>query len=229
MQAPRDHETVAKLAKLAKFSTDKKHDTTKEIKAMSECGKRFSASLDEYTSIKNRRLNSVKLFSNKHYSLGLVSIDGSLNAACATELWREKLLEFKVLLDSHIVALVSDGAAMMLKMGHEIHTEHQVCLAHGLHLAVIELLYKTKAYIQALTPDETTNNSLEEVTYVDDLITTEKEDLDIQEDELQLELFSKLGSVTKKVHEVVRFFRKSPVQNDALQKEIKKELARSSN
>ena len=69
----------------------------------------------------------------------MVSIDGSLNATCATELLREKVLEFTVLLDIHIVALVLDGAAMMLKMGHEIHVEHQACLPHGLHLAVIRV------------------------------------------------------------------------------------------
>ena len=62
----------------------------KEIEAMIECGKQLSASLDEYTVIKNRRLASVNLHSkNKYYSLGLVSIGGSLNAACATELLRE--------------------------------------------------------------------------------------------------------------------------------------------
>ena len=81
---------------------------------------------------------------NKYYSLGLVSIDGSLNAASATELFREKLLKSKVSLDSNIVTLVLDGAAMMLKMGHKIHAEYQVCLAHGLLLAVIEVLHKTK-------------------------------------------------------------------------------------
>ena len=69
-----------------------------------------------------------------------------------------KLLEFKVSLDSHIVALVSDGAAMLRKMGHKIHAEHHVCLAHGVHLAVIEVLYKTKAYIQAPGLDETVTN-----------------------------------------------------------------------
>ena len=181
-----------------------KKNMAKEIEAMIDCGKRFSASLDEYTSIKNRRLASVNLhLKNKYSSRGQVSIYGSLNAACATELLREKLLEFKVSLDSHVVALVSDGAAMMLKTGHEIHAEHQVCLASGQHLAVIEVLYKTKAYIQAPGPDETNDNRLEEATYDDDLIAAEEENIDIQEDELQLELVSKLVHVIKKVREVV--------------------------
>ena len=35
----------------------------KEIEAMVECGKRFSASLDQYTSIKNRRFASVNVHS----------------------------------------------------------------------------------------------------------------------------------------------------------------------
>ena len=122
-QAPHDTKTVAKL--MFKFANDKKHDLAKEIEAMIECGKRFLASLDKYTSIKNGRLASVNFpFKSKYYSLGLVSIDGSLNAACATELLRKKRLEFKVSLDCHILVLVSDGAAMMLKMGHEIHGKH---------------------------------------------------------------------------------------------------------
>ena len=60
----------------------------------------------------------------------------------------------------------------------------KVCLVHSLHLAVIEVLHKTKAYIQASGPNETNNDSFEEVTYDDDLITAEEENLDIQEDEL---------------------------------------------
>ena len=70
---------------------------------------------------------------------------------------------------------------MMLKMGHKIHAEYQVCLAHGMHLAVIKVLYKKKANIEAFGPHET---GLEEVTYVDDLITAEEENLAIQENEL---------------------------------------------
>ena len=37
---------------------------------------------------------------------------------------------------------------------------------------------------------------------------------------------SDLAGIIKKVREVVRFFRKSPVRNDALQKEIKKEIGK---
>ena len=50
--------------------------------------------------------------------------------------------------------------------------------------------------------------------------------MDIQEDELQLELVSELAGVIKKVREIVRFFEKSPVRNNALQKEIKKEIGK---
>ena len=93
LQAPHDPKTVAKLVLM--FANDKKHDMAKEIEAMIQLGQRFSALLVEYTLIKNRRLASVNLHSkNKYYSLGLVSIDGSLNAACATERLREKLSEF---------------------------------------------------------------------------------------------------------------------------------------
>ena len=69
LQAPHDSKTVAKL--VLKFANDKKHDMAKEIKPMIECGKWFSASHDEYTSIKTRRLASMNFHSkNKNYSLG---------------------------------------------------------------------------------------------------------------------------------------------------------------
>ena len=93
LQTPRDPKTVAKMVLM--FTNDKKHDMVKEIEAMIQCGKRFSASLNEYTSIKNRRLASVNLHpKDKYYSLGLVSIDGSLNEACATKLLRNLVQGF---------------------------------------------------------------------------------------------------------------------------------------
>ena len=39
---------------------------------------------------------------------------------------------------------------MMLKMGHKIHAEYQVCLAHGMHLAVIKVLYKKRLILKLL-------------------------------------------------------------------------------
>ena len=77
----------------------------------------------------------------------------------------------------------------MLKMGHEILAEHQVCLAHDMHLAVIEILYKTKA-------DETNDDSFQDLTCDDDLIPFEEEDFNVQE-ELQLELVSDLAGIIK--------------------------------
>ena len=195
LQAPHDSKTVAKMVLM--FANGKKHDMAKEIEAMIQCGERFSASLDEYTSIIYRRLASVNLHSkDKFYSLGLVRIDGSLNAACATELLRETFGVQGFTGQSYCSHGFSDAAAMMLKMGHKILTEHQVCLAHSVHLAVIEVLYETKAYIQAPGPDETNDDNFQELICDDDLIPAEEEDFNVQK-ELQLELVSDLAGIIK--------------------------------
>ena len=44
----------------------------------------------------------------------------------------------------HIVAIKTDGAANMVKIGKLLPCEHLKCQAQSIHLAVIDVLYKNK-------------------------------------------------------------------------------------
>lgn len=54
----------------------------------------------------------------------------------------KRLKRFGLILDKLIIAVLCDGAAVNIKFGRDIVIFQQLCLKHGLHLAVIEVFYK---------------------------------------------------------------------------------------
>lgn len=78
----------------------------------------------------------------KFWCLGLIRVDTSLTAENCIIILKERLSQFDIALDTDIVAIVTDGPNVMLKVGRLVNVEHQVCFAHGIHLAVCDLLYK---------------------------------------------------------------------------------------
>ena len=105
---------------------------------------RYSISLDEYTS-QNRRFMNINVHdAEKHWSLGLVHIQGSLPSKRITEVLKKRLSEFGLDLDRDIVGVTTDGASLMVKFGKDNQFIHQLCLAHGTHLSVCDILYKKK-------------------------------------------------------------------------------------
>lgn len=111
-------------------------------------GTRFSLTFDEWTSVRNRRYMVVNVHGGgtqpQFWSLGLVRVHGSMPAENCVILLRNKLKSFGLNLDTDIVGVCTDGASVMCKVGKLISTEHQLCLAHGVHLAVHDVLYKRK-------------------------------------------------------------------------------------
>ena len=74
-------------------------------------------------------------------------IDGAMPAEKAVEAVQNKLSEFGLDLEKHVVACVTDGASVMVKFGS---WHHQLCYAHGIHLAVCDILYrKTDTVVEA--------------------------------------------------------------------------------
>ena len=55
-----------------------------------------------------------------------------------------RLKQFKVDLDKDIIAVVSDRASVMISFGSKISPLHFQCQAHGVQLAVCDVLYKKK-------------------------------------------------------------------------------------
>jgi hypothetical protein len=58
------------------------------------------------------------------------------------ELLRGRLAAFRLNMDTDIVAVCTDGASVMCRVGRLMSAEHQLCIVHGIHLVVQDILYK---------------------------------------------------------------------------------------
>jgi hypothetical protein len=57
----------------------------------------------------------------------------------------KKLEVYGLSLDADIVCIVTDGASVMKKVGKIISAEQQLCYAHGVQVAVLDVLYKHRS------------------------------------------------------------------------------------
>ncbi|KAL0852108.1 hypothetical protein ABMA28_000348 [Loxostege sticticalis] len=123
-------------------------------------------------------------------------------AETCIRLLKTKLFEFELSLDRDIVAITTDGGSAMCKVGCNVEAFHQICLAHGIHLGVSDVLYR-KATDTEYDENETSDDD-------------ESEDEDSDND-----VFTSIPvSVPRKTlcdKNVLR----SPTKNDALQKYVR--------
>ena len=73
----------------------------------------------------------------------MVRVFGFLTSQKKESLITKSLLSFGVILKKDIVASVCEGASVNQKFAKDV-TETQICLAHGIHLGVTDVLYKKK-------------------------------------------------------------------------------------
>ena len=81
---------------------------------------------------------------SKFWSLGLVRVSGSMPARNCVEFPKTRLKAFGLGLSVDIVAICTDGATVMCRVGRLIEAEHQLCYAHGIQRALVDVLYKGK-------------------------------------------------------------------------------------
>ena len=105
---------------------------------------RFALSFDEYTG-KNRRYLTINVHSDNGvcYNLGMVRVWSSQTAETVLKLVELRLADFKMNF-THIAAMVTDGASIMVKLGRLAPCEHVVCLSHTLHLVITDVFYPKK-------------------------------------------------------------------------------------
>ena len=95
--------------------------------------------------MKNKRYINVHLHLGEDiFNLGMVKIDGSMPAEKALEKVNRVLDRFGVDAQRDISGFTTDGASVMKKFGKLLNTTHQLCYAHGIHLAVCDVLYKSQ-------------------------------------------------------------------------------------
>ena len=110
-------------------------------------GDKFSLTLDEWTSVRNRRYLNLNIHGVGYFwNLGLVRIQGSFSAEKCIEIIASKLKEFELDLQCDIMAITTDGCSMMRKVGRLLPTLHQLCYAHGLQLVIHDIFYQNKPH-----------------------------------------------------------------------------------
>ena len=114
-----------------------------ELTLLRSQGIRFSLTFDEWSSIRNRRyLNVEVLTQTDFWNLGLVRVMGSCPAEKCIELVQQVLQNFDLNYHQDIVCITTDGALVMRKVGRLSICDQQLCIVHGIHLAIIDVLYK---------------------------------------------------------------------------------------
>uniref|UniRef100_A0A8D8YA29 BED-type domain-containing protein n=1 Tax=Cacopsylla melanoneura TaxID=428564 RepID=A0A8D8YA29_9HEMI len=202
-----------------------------EILQAKERGDRFSLSFDEWTSNSNKRFMNMNVHSpDNFWNLGLIRVKVSMTAEVCVALLEEKLSYFGLSLKDDIVGIVTDGPNVMLKVGKLLPVKHQLCFAHGIHLAVCDVLYKKKSQ------DDTEMIELQDIVGIGEDVDDVLESLDSLESGLtvnpnedvneapDLTSDKNISEVIKKVRKVVVHFKRSSTKNDTiLQKYVRAE------
>lgn len=125
-----------------------KFEVTQRLNAMKSNGDRFSLTLDEWTSRKNRGYLNVNVhFKDGDFvNLGLERIPGRCPAEVIKSLTEKKLADF-CLKTNDIVSSTTDGASVMKKFGRETDFMHQMCYVHAIHLAITDIIYKKLKFL----------------------------------------------------------------------------------
>lgn len=109
-------------------------------------GGRFSLTMDEWTSLKNRRYLNICLLGDKQtfFNLGMVYIPGRSGAVEIKTLMETHLREYNIQFENHIVSTITDGPNVMKKFVKDNTADGIFCLNHAIHLAVVDVFYKKK-------------------------------------------------------------------------------------
>lgn len=192
-----------------------------EIQKSGDENVKHSLTFDEWTSKKNRRYLNINLHSKeKHYNLGLVPINGSCTAETCVELLKNRLKSFELDLENDIVGITTDGARVMQKVGKLLSCYQQLCYAHGVQLAITDVLYK-----QTKSPEAEEILSDNDHCDSDNDIEENDSGMTVHFNSEPVELIPTYSDLVKKVRAVVKIFKKSPVKNDSfLQKYVQEEL-----
>ena len=154
---------------------------------------------------------------NLHYSdgkfcnLGLARIDGACPSEKAVEMVKIRLRDFGLSF-SDIVSCTSDGAAVMVKFGKLIPSYHQLCYNHGVHLAILDVLYKKPVeYLPQIDSYLSSSDSelSDESTYF--------EDYNIQVPNIN----SDINIILNRLRKIVKYLKLSPTKNSILQNKVK--------
>ena len=205
-QAPSSHNTVKKC--VYSYFQEAKEYTKEQIKIEKQKHRVFSFGFDEWTSLRNRRYMNIIVYSpEKSWNLGLVRIRGHTNYNLSITDISNRLNQFDLQIVD-FVALMSDGASINQAIAKEANLVQQKCLVHGLQLAIRDTLYENSnstSDTESSSSDDDETDELGFLAFGDEVFNAAPKfkSGDIQD-------------VISKVRRTVKYFRKSPVNNDEL-------------
>ena len=194
-----------------------------------EQGERFSLTVDEWTGENNKRYANINVHMPDRtvHHLGLIRIKGSMTAEVCKEMVVQRTAQFGLDIQMDIICCTTDAASVMVKFGKLMDCEQQLCYAHGVNLAVCDVLYTNNASSVPL-PELEENNPNNDSSDFDDNeeIDDDGPILNLSNEVVNNVTLGFLNSVIQKVRGVVKLFRRSPVKNDLLQKFVKEDLGK---
>ena len=181
---------------------------------------KFGISIDEWTSVNNKRYIDVHMYysSKESVNLGLIPIYGSCTSERTLELIDVKLNSFSLSLKQDVLAVMSDGASVMQKFGRLSPAYQQFCYNHGIHLAVLKILYVKKNTADTPHSDDGNGSSQNENN------DSTNSDSDVETVEAStVQLRPTIDESITAIRKIVKVFKNSPVKNHILQKYVEKE------
>lgn len=212
LNIPKCESQVMKI--IIDFAEEKKQEIISILNKYLKNDKRLSISLDEWTSIRNRRYFNLNLHdeNGKVYNLGLTYIPGKCGASETRKIVETILTEFNIDFERDIVAVTSDGPNVMKKFGRESPAEMVLCMNHAIHLAVTDVLYteKTAGECESNSEESDSDSDCYEYDEHSEVITNR----DIRPD---------LKNILEETRKIINLFRRSPLKNAKLQEYVRSE------
>ena len=181
-----------------------------EINIKVKANTRFNVTMVEYTSVRCRKCMNINVYSqNDVINLDVVRMLKSCGAEKILQLLEKQLADFGITnMQTSIVSIVSDGASVMKKLGKISQLNHQLCYAHGVHLAVCDVLYKNRSVTHIVGEDYDYDDHQDEEMFEEGfgivIPATASNEVPVFNVEIE--------NVLQKVRKVVNIFRRSPVK-----------------
>ena len=134
-------------------------------------------------------------------SLVMIRVKGSMKSEKAIELIQGRLPNFNLNLDTDIVARITDGTTVKMKVDGETSPLHVACFSHVIHLHICDVLYKGKRNINEFKNKN--NNANDNKVHEDDsdLDETTEDNLDELPDII---LDSEFHTIVANVRKIVK-------------------------
>jgi hypothetical protein len=160
----------------------------------------------------------------RFWSIGLLRVHGSVPAEKCINLLQGRLADFGLSLSDDIVCIVTDGASVMVKVAKLITADQQLCFAHGIQLAVLDVLYRPKQHtVRPRIGDDTDEESSDDKDHDNDHNDMNESAENEDDTGIIAKLSDNYQAVVNKVRTIVKIFKRSTTIDAVLQKFIRME------